>query len=139
MSRGLDDEALRRPFGPGRRSFAEVLAHLINTESRTNEAIVLALAIDRPLAPKIHAERDYGRLMRHDLLPFAESLAYFQFRRTALLRLLQSLTDSQWARAIREDGKQRQESVYRLARGLALHEMEHLAEIKESQAGIGGQ
>jgi hypothetical protein len=129
LSRDLGDEALRRPFSPGRRSLAEILAHLINTESRTHEAIVLALTINEPLLPKIHPERDYGKLMRYDLTPFAESLVYFQFRRAALLRVLDSLSDRQWARVVREEGKQRRESVYWLARGQALHEVEHVAEI----------
>lgn len=31
------------PFAPGERSFAETVAHLINTEWRTTESITLAL------------------------------------------------------------------------------------------------
>jgi hypothetical protein len=130
-----DEAALQRPFGPGERSFAGVLAHLINTEARSHEAIVLALVSREPLLAKIHPERDYGRLLRHELMPFDESLAYFRYRRAVLLRVLQSLTGSQWSRVVREEGKQRRESVYWLARGMALHEAEHLAEIA---AGLGG-
>ena len=129
LSRGLNDEVLRRPIGPGRRSFAEVMAHLINTESRTNESIVLALALHEPLLANLHAEREYGRLLRHDRMPFVDCLAYFRFRRAVLLRLLEGLSDKQWARVVREEGKQRRESVYWRARGLALHELEHLVEL----------
>jgi hypothetical protein len=129
LSRGLSEEELRRPLAPGGRAFAEVLAHLINTESRTNESIVLAVALHEPLLANLHAEREYGRLLRHDRMPFADCLAYFRFRRAVLLRLLESLSDKQWARVIREEGKQRRESVYWRARGMALHELEHLAEL----------
>lgn len=128
----LDEPVLRTPLGPGRRSIAEIIAHLINVEARTNEAIVLALTLDQSLLANIHAERDYGRLMRHDRLPVADCLAYFRLRRTVLLGLLESLTDDRWARVVREAGKQRRESVYWRARGLALHEVEHIDEIRNS-------
>ncbi len=128
--RGPDEATLRRPLAPGERSFVEIVAHLIHTEARAHEAIVLALLTVEPLLPAIHAERDYGRLMRHDLLPLAESLAYFRYRRAALLRVLESLSERQWARTVREEGKQRRESVYWRARGMALHEAEHLEEIE---------
>lgn len=127
LSRDRSDEALRRPPGPGERSFAETLAHLINTEWRASEAIVLALTTREPLLPKIHAEREYGRLLRHDRMPVEAMLAYFAYRRDVLLRVLEALTAEQWARVVREEDKARRESVYRLARGMALHEMEHLA------------
>lgn len=126
---GLSDEAIMRPLGPGRRSVAEIVAHLINTEARSNEAIVLALALNGPQLPGVHAERHYGVLMRHDRMSLADNLAYFRYRRTSLLRLLESLTEKQWARVMREEGKQRQESVYWRARTMALHEAEHLDEI----------
>lgn len=129
LSRDLDEAALRRPTSHGERSFVETLAHLINTEWRDHEAIVLALAMNEPLLPAVHAERGYGKLLRHDLMPAAESLSYFRYRRAVLLRLLEGLTDGQWVRTVREEGKQRRESVYWRARGMALHEQEHLANL----------
>jgi hypothetical protein len=135
LRRGRSEESLRRPLGPGERSFAETLAHLINSEARTAESILLALALDEPTLPPIHPERDYGRLLRHDLMPAADSLAYFRYRRAALLRLLRSLAESQWGRAVREAGKQRRESIYWRARALALHEAEHLAWLAERRPG----
>jgi len=126
---GLSDDAPARPHGPGQRSVAEIVAHLINAESRSNEAIVLALALSGPQLPALHAERHYGALMRHDRMPLADNLAYFRYRRAVLMRLLESLKEKQWARVIREEGKQRQESVYWRARAMALHEAEHLDEI----------
>jgi hypothetical protein len=121
---------LSRPPGPGERSPTEILAHLLHCEARTAEAIYAALLVQEPLLLSIHPERQFGNLVRYDLLPFADLLPYFKFRRQVLLRVLASLTESQWGRTIREEGKKRQESVYWQARSLALHELEHLAELE---------
>lgn len=126
----LSPDDLRRPLGDGERSLTEDLAHLINCETCTAGAIYLALLTDQPLLPKIHPERDWGKLVRHEMFEFDELLAYFQFRRRRLLRVLGALTDAQWARVVREEGKQRQESVYWLARTLALHELAHVTDLQ---------
>ena len=130
MSRGLSEIKLQEPLGKGERSFKEALAHLINTEAIAAQAIYLALMLNDPMLPDIHAERDLGRLLRFDLLPFSELIAYFTTRRTVLLRILASMNEDQWSRSIRENGKQRHESVYWRARGLALHELEHLQDLE---------
>lgn len=131
LSQGSSDQQLHEPLGSGERSFTETLAHLINTEALSSEAIYLALLEDEPFLVKIHAERDLGRLLRYDLLPFADLLAYFRVRRIVLLRVLNSLTEEKWSRCIREEGKQRKESVYWRARGQALHELEHLQDLED--------
>ena len=138
LSAGLGDEALRRPLAPGERSFAEVLAHLIHSEAISHEAIVLALTLHEPLLPKLHAERDYGKLMQFGRLPFVDCLAYFRIRRAALLAVLEALPAAQWGRVVREEGKARIESVYWRVRGMALHELEHLGELERAQRMTGG-
>ena len=130
MSKLLSEDQLRQPLGAGERSFTEDLAHLIHTEARSSEAIYLALLLEEPLVPDIHPERQWGNLLRFDLLSFHELFGYFNLRRTVLLRVLTSLTDEQWRRSIREPGKKRQESVYWRARAIAMHELEHLADLK---------
>ena len=60
----------------------------------------------------------------------SDLLVYFRVRREVLLRILRSLSAVQWARAIRETGKKRKESVYWRARAMALHELEHLADLE---------
>jgi hypothetical protein len=129
LSKGLTDEQLHKPLGVGERSFVEALAHLINTEALTSEAIYLALILKEPLLGNIHAERDLGKLLRFDLLPFADLLAYFKLRRLVLMRVLDSLKEKEWSRGIREEKKQRKESVYWQARGQAMHELEHLQDL----------
>ena len=130
LSKGLSPEQLHKPLGSGERSFTEALAHLIHCEAITAESIYLALLKDEPFIANIHAERDLGKLLRFDLLPFSELLAYFKVRRTVLLRVLESLNEEKWSRCIRENGKQRKESVYWRARGQALHELEHLLDLE---------
>ncbi|HJS17750.1 MAG TPA: DinB family protein [Anaerolineales bacterium] len=130
LSSGLSDQQLHDPLGPGERSFTETLAHLLHCEAITSQAIYLALLLNEPLLADIHPERDLGKLIRLDLLPFEELLAYFKLRRTVLLRVLETLTKEKWSRAVREAKKQRKESVYWRARGQALHELEHLLDLE---------
>ena len=130
LSKLLSVEKLRQPLGADERSLTEDLAHLINSEARTSEAIYLALLVDEPLIADIHSERDWGKLLRFDLLDFPELLAYFKIRRKVLLRILSALTEAQWSRPIREEGKKRKESIYWRARSLALHESEHVSDLE---------
>jgi DinB family protein len=137
LGKNLSAEELRQPLGSGERTLTEDLAHLINCEARSSEAIYLALLADEPLFIDIHPERQLGKLLRYDLLPFSELLAYFQLRRTILLRVLDSLTEEQWSRSIREAGKKRKESVYWRARSIAMHELEHLSDLESKLSNEG--
>lgn len=130
LCKGLTDDQLHQPLGEGERSFVENLAHIINCEARTAETIYAALTLPEPQVLTIHPERQWGKLLRHDELPFADLLAYFKFRRVVLLRVLQGLSDKHWERVVRQEGKQRKESVYWQARGLALHELEHITDME---------
>lgn len=129
LSAGLSTEQLQTPLGEGERSFTENMAHLINCEARSAETIYAALVLNEPLMLTIHAERDWGKLLRHDAWPLADLLTYFTFRRGVMLRVLEGLTDQQWGRVVRQEGKQRKESVYWQVRGLAMHEQEHVADL----------
>jgi len=130
LSRGLSEQELRSPLGSGERTPTEILAHIINCEALTSESIYLALLRNEPLLVGLHAERDLGKLLRFDTLPFLDLLAYFKLRRAVLLRVLESLTEQKWSRVVQEAGKQRRESVYWRARGQALHELEHLVDLE---------
>lgn len=138
LSKHLTSEQLSQPLGSGERSFTEDLAHLINTEARSSEAIYLALLANEPLVPDIHPERQWGKLLRYDLLAFSDLLAYFKLRRAVLLRVLASLTEGQWTRVIREEGKKRKESVYWRARTIAMHELDHLSDLQRKLNGSAG-
>jgi hypothetical protein len=124
---GLSRQQLRQPLGEGDRSFVQDLVHLLNSEARSSEAIYLALLADEPLLVNVHPERQWGKLLRFDQFKFLDLLAYFKLRRRLLLGILESQTESQWGRVVREEGKLRNGSVYWKARSLALHEGELLA------------
>jgi hypothetical protein len=135
LSKPLSEGQLSQPLGEGERSFTEDLAHLIHTEARSSEAIYLALLLDEPLVADVHPERQWGQLLRYDMLAFQELLAYFHVRRAVLLRVLEGLTEKQWQRSIRESGKKRQESVYWRARTIAMHELDHLTDLQNKLTG----
>lgn len=135
LSHGRSDQVLHAPLGSGERSLLETLVHLINCEARSSEAITLALLASEPLFTPIHPERDLGKLLRLEQFPFSDLLAYFKFRRTILLGVLTSLPEQKWSRVIRQEGKQRKESVYWQARTLALHELEHLQDLERKLDG----
>jgi hypothetical protein len=126
---GRSPEALRRPLGRGERSGLEVLAHILNVEALSSYSIYLALMLKEPELAPIHAERDLGKLLRFEQLGWTDLMRYYRIRRAVLMGVLDELKEAQWARVVREHGKQRKESVYWRARGLALHEAEHLAQL----------
>jgi hypothetical protein len=130
LSAEVAAERVRHPLGAGERSFTETVAHLLHCEARSAEAILLALLTDEPLLPDVHAERQWGKLVRLEQYEVIELLGYFAFRRKLLLGVLHEATDSGWQRTVREVGKQRQESVYWIARALALHEQEHMTDLE---------
>ena len=88
LSKSVPAERLSQPLGKGERTPTEVLAHLMNGEAISSEMIYQALLVKEPLFADIHPERDWGKLLRFDLLDFAELLAYFKIRRKVLLRVL---------------------------------------------------
>ena len=129
-SKPLTAEQFRQPLGKGERTPTEVLAHMINGEAISSEMIYQALLVKEPFFADIHPERDWGKLLRFDLLDFQDLLAYFKIRRKILLRVLSSLKEENWSRCIREEGKQRKESVYWRARTIAMHELDHLGDLE---------
>ena len=130
LSKTVSAEKLSQPLGKGERTPTEVLAHVLNGEARWSEMIYQALLVNEPFFADIHPERDWGKLLRFDLLDFSELLAYFIIRRKVLLRVLFRLKEKDWGRAVREEGKQRRESVYWRARTIAMHELDHVGNLE---------
>lgn len=81
LSQSLSQSQLRQPLGSGERSLTEALAHLLHCEARSSEAIYLALLAEEPIFVDIHPERQFGKLLRYDLLAYSELLTYFKLRR----------------------------------------------------------
>ncbi len=129
LSAGRPEAELTTPLGEGERSFKRDLTHLIYCAERGTDPIFQALLLNEPFIPRIHAERDWGALMAYETFEITELLAYFDFRRTALLNILRALTSPQWERSVRREGVKRRESVYHWARGLSVHELGHLEDL----------
>jgi hypothetical protein len=129
LSAGLSDSELTVPLGEGERSFKRDLTHLIYCAERGTDPIFHALLLKEPFMPRIHAERDWGALMQYEAFDIPELMAYFNFRRAALLRILHGLKRVQWDRSVRREGVKRKESAYHWARGLAVHELGHLEDL----------
>lgn len=131
LSKGVSAEGLRQPLGKDERTPTEVLAHMINGEALSSERIYQALLVNEPFFADIHPDRNWGKLLRFDLLEFSDLLAYFKLRRNVLLRVLSGLKEEGWAKCVREEGKQRKESVYWRARALAMHELDHVGDLEK--------
>ena len=136
LSKGISVERLRQPLGKGERTATEVLAHMINGKARSSEMIYQALLANEPFFADIHPDRNWGKLVRFDLLEFSDLLAYFKIRRTVLLHVLSGLKEAGWTRCVREEGKQRKESVYWRARTIAMHELDHVGDLERKLGNI---
>lgn len=130
LIRSIPAGKLSQPLGKGERTPVEVLAHMLNGEAISSEMIYQALLVNEPSFANIHPERDLGKLLRFNELEFSELLAYFKIRRKVLLRVLSGIKEKDWSRVIREEGKQRRESVYWRARTIAMHELDHLEDLE---------
>jgi hypothetical protein len=104
--------------------------HLLNSEAVTAQAIFLARLVDEPTLAVIQSERGWGKLVHFDHYTSAELLTYYTFRRRVVMNVQRSLSDEQWERVVREAGKIRKESVSWKARALALHEVDHLIDLR---------
>jgi len=130
LGKSLSEAQQRQPLGAGERSFVQDVAHLLNCEATSSEAVYLAILSNEPSIADVHPERQLGKLLRFDQLPLEELLAYFGIRRKVLLGVLTSLKEKDWARTVKETNKRRKESVYWKARSIAVHEVEHLSDLE---------
>ena len=131
LSKDLNSDQLHKPLAPGKRSFIEDVTHLINVEAIGSRSIFYPLMISDPILGKVHPEKDFGNLMKFDELEFEELLNYFTTRRKILLRVLKSLKPNDWSKTSAQEGRKNKDTIYRSARGLSIHEYEHLEKIKE--------
>ena len=128
LPRSLFKDELCEPLSEGEWSFTEILAHLLCREEIISQSIYYALLVDDPILPDVHPQRQWAPLVRYAHFPVQELLGYFSFRRETLLRVLVDISGAEWIRVVSRATK-RPESIYRLARSLALHEVDHLQDI----------
>jgi hypothetical protein len=130
-----EDELLHSP-GEGDWCLKEIAAHLRDAEELTLRQISSIIEGQRRRLPAwdidlLPAERDYRSADLGDLL------ADFRERRQETTYLLWGLDDSDWT-AIGEHPYRGEVSVELLARELAQHDLEHLAEVRRLKAAFYG-
>ncbi len=122
-------QELDAPLTPGEWSFREVMAHLLTTNEVSMNTIVYGMALNEPILPEIHPRRDWGRLLQYADYPLEDILHVYQFKRRVLLGILGRLSQKQWSAVIhRPPGKAT--TVFLQARGIALHDLEHVEHLK---------
>jgi hypothetical protein len=67
-------------------------------------------------------------LVNYEHFQISDLLSYYFFRRETFLRVLADLSTAEWENVVRRVSK-RPDTIYQLARALALHEAEHLEDI----------
>ncbi len=100
----LTPEQQITPVGLGERTPTEMLAHMLHCEAVSVEMITLALSRKEPLISGIHPEGDFGKLFNLSQYDFDHLRTYYDLRREFLL-MLSGLSDRQWSRTVRKEGK----------------------------------
>lgn len=134
---GLSREELRRPERAGKWSIAQVVGHLADTEVVCGYRLRLVLAEARPA------------ILGYDQELWAENLGYpaeaddvdatleeMEVARRRTLRLLRRLDEEEWAR-YGVHSERGEESVRRLFRLVAAHDLVHLAQVRRILAAQG--
>lgn len=124
----MTEEQFCEPLTENEWSFKQHLAHLLSREEITSQSIYYALLVDDPILPDIHPQRQWASLVDYEHFPVSGLFNSYNFRRNTLLRVLAELTDAEWEYTVSRASK-RPDTIYRLARALALHEVDHLDDI----------
>jgi hypothetical protein len=123
LSEGFSAVQLDQPLAPGEWSQKQILAHLIACAEVRSNRIYFAVLLDDTAVPDVHPQRQWERLLRYADRPYADLLADFMLRRQVLLSVLKPLPKHDWMRAVQ--GDKRKQTVFNLARNIALHEYGH--------------
>jgi DinB superfamily len=129
----LLEEQLRARPRPNDWSLVELLAHLHACAEVWSDDIERMLALDAPSFKKPHPRQ---LMRRHQVPTFAESARAFAHLREQLLARLQPLGSDQWERSSTING--RRHTVYTQTRRMALHEVAHDDQIRETCRLIAG-
>jgi len=125
---GFDDAYLHTKLGKNIWSVAEILAHLRACADVWTFSIYAILTEDLPILPDIN-ERKWAKITSYANLPIALCLQAFTLQREELMRVLDDLPFDGWERQALIF--ERKHSVFSQVRRMALHEQEHLEQIRQ--------
>lgn len=128
---GLSPAALAWKPAPDSWSVNEILAHLRACADVWGASIVRILREENPRFTWV-SPRSWIRKTDYDSLDFAVSFAAYWTQRSELVRLLQSLSSSDWNRVaiVKASSAVREETVLSYAQRLAGHEAGHCGQIE---------
>jgi len=132
---GIPPARLTQPEGPGKWSVAGVLQHLADSEVVNGFRIRLMLAADRPPIPAYDQDA-WAAAFGYEAADASLALRDFSAARAANLRLWKSLDQPAMERA-GIHAERGVESVWRLIRLLAAHDLVHRRQIDRILAGAG--
>ncbi|MDX1419897.1 MAG: DinB family protein [Rubricoccaceae bacterium] len=133
---GVPEAALRRPEAPGKWSVVAVVQHLADSELGYGYRIRLTVGQDRPAIPGYDQDA-WAERLRYEAVRPEDALADFEALRTMNLRFLRALPDAAWARAGLHS-ERGEESVRRLTRLMAGHDLVHLHQVDRIKAAVAG-
>jgi hypothetical protein len=131
---GLDADALHRPERPGKWSVAAVVRHLADNEWVHGWRYRRILTEERPEISG-YDQDVWSARFDYDGAGFEESLALFDALRRANLRLLAALGPDDLSRTGRH-AERGEESVERMRRLLAAHDLLHLEQIARIRRAV---
>jgi hypothetical protein len=134
---GLAREQLACPERDGKWSIAQVLQHLADSDLVWGYRLRMVLAHDRPTLTGYDQDLWATRL-RYDEADPAQARLDFGVLRAANLRLLRRLDESGLAR-VGLHSERGEESVERMIRLYAGHDLAHLAQIERIRGVVTGQ
>ncbi len=134
-AQGLSDEKAQARPGPGAWSIAELVAHLVDSDSVGIERMKRVIAEDNPTLQAYDQDAWIARL-DSQAMPIAEGVALFTANRAWMTRILRKCSDSDFARSglHTEDGPK---TLAKLVVGYVGHLDYHLKFLYAKRANLG--
>ena len=125
----MEDVKLAKPPLEGEWSILQILAHICACQDVWAYSIYAMLSVEDPELLHLHP-RKLAATMKYHKLSFSDLFAHFRSGRVMLLHVLHNLTEGNWQRGARIEG--RQHSVFSQVRRMAIHETDHWEQIDTS-------
>ncbi|MEJ2599027.1 MAG: DinB family protein [Anaerolineales bacterium] len=126
-TQNADESSLHQSPGEKEWSAVQVLAHLRSCAEVWENSIYAMLDQDNPSLPLVDP-RQWANQRAYDQLNFPASFQDFKSGRETLLKRLRALSPQEWQRSADIEG--RRHTVFSQVRRMALHEIDHCAQIE---------